>query len=264
MLTPNNPEEFTIWSTDDTCGLFTSHIEQWYISNQNNLFATLTDSIFYSDLPQLLGRSATTYKQSHRTSLFAFDRRPRLELDRKKYTSFVEKLYRQNVLENPRFPEAPETGWISLNNAFRKIDDIVRTTIVVAYADGPGFIAGQIKEFADAHGLNAAIKDHSKDKGYYAHHVYIHLPMHASSPKNATEYPKIDVPIEIQITTELQGALREITHRLYEHERLTGIQQDWKTQFKSNRFRAAYMAHSLRFIEAMIVELRDGFTEDGQ
>jgi hypothetical protein len=260
---PTNPEAFQAWSTEATCGAFHDHVEKWYSANQNNLLTTVTDSAFLAELPRELSVAAESYGREKKTKLFAFDRTPKLALDRKTYKAFLEKLFRANVLDNERFPEAPEGGWVSLNNAFERIDDIVRTTIVVAYADGPEFVVRKIQELASRKTLTVRVKDHAQEKGYYAHHFYVHFPLNVSSPTDAARYPVVSVPIELQVTTELQGTLREITHWLYERERLSGgPRADWKTQFGSGRFRAAYMAHSLRFIEAMVVDLRDGFTKD--
>jgi ppGpp synthetase/RelA/SpoT-type nucleotidyltranferase len=130
--------------------------------------------------------------------------------------------------------------------------------LTVGYADAAEFLALRLRQSAESCGLDCTIKDHAKEKGYYAHHFYARLPVPIASTSSALEYGQRAVPVEIQITTELQGALREVTHKLYERERLEGgLEAGWKQNFSSGRFRAAYMAHSLRFIEAMIVELRD-------
>jgi ppGpp synthetase/RelA/SpoT-type nucleotidyltranferase len=257
MHRPENRTSFMTWSTQATCGVFAPHVANWYLTNQSNLYTTLQDSELQAQMPLLISTARDEYKTACGASLFAFSRTPKLEWNRKSYDSFVDKLFRVNCLENPNFPEPPNGGWCALDTAFERIDDIVRTTIVTAYADGPSFLAGKLTAFANRLGLQARVKDHAQEKGYYAHHVYIRLPLAVSSPTVATHYPESFVWIEIQITTELQGVLREITHRLYERERLEGkLAEDWKAQFQSRRFRAAYMAHSLRFIEAMIIELR--------
>lgn len=264
MIPLRNPGEFMEWSTNDTCGAFTTHMKAWYGINQANLYTTLSDSHFATELPQCLSAAEREYKERCGADLFAFRRTPKLDWNKKPYESFVEKLFRLNCLENPDFPGPPKGGWCSLAKSFEVVDDIIRTTIIVAYADGPTFLAEKIGELAARLGLKFSLKDHAKDKGYYAQHFYMILPLSVSSPTAADEYPELQVPVEIQITTELQGALREITHRLYEQERLQGgLAPDWKTQFRSGRFRAAYMAHSLRFIEAMIVELREAVREPG-
>lgn len=261
---PNTVQEFLRWSTKETCGEFRSYVKSWYGTNQANLSNTLSTSDFLHGLRGCLSDAAGEYRHKCSASLFALSQTPVVEWDKKTYESFVEKLYRLNCVENDGFPEPPDGGWYSLENSFQRIGDIVRTTVTVAYADGPAFLADKIKAHADQLNFDCSVKDHAKDKGYYAHHVSVLLPLAVSSPTAADEYPEMQVPVEIQITTQLQDVLREITHKLYEEERLQGgLPGDWKTQFKSGRFRAAYMAHSLRFIEAMIVELRDALQEKG-
>lgn len=255
---PQNAKEFAQWSSSDTCGEFTMSTKQWYNINQANLFNTVQESDLAQMMAKCLENADKEYKDSYRSSLFAFDRRPDITWHKKPYESFLEKLYRINCIENKNYPDCPSSGWCTLKSSFGRIDDIVRTTLIVAYADAPPFLAKRITALAKSLGLNSTIKDHAKEKGYYAQHIYISLPLVVSNPIDPGDYPEVNVSIEIQVTTELQGALREVTHKLYEQERLTGgLETDWKTQFQSGRFRAAYMAHTLRFIEAMIVDLRD-------
>lgn len=249
--------EFVAWSSETTCGTFSTHVRSWYTVSQANVVSVLHETDFFARLPQTINLAAEVYGRDHGVKLFAFDRTPSLDWNKKGYESFLNKLFRLNCVENANFPSPPVDGWCSLQRSFELVDDIVRTTIVVAYADGPAIVATHLKEAAEAQGLEVRVKDHAKEKGYYAYHVYVSLPVTIGSLHALNEYPTVKVPIEIQITTELQGVLREITHQLYESERDVGsLGSDWKSQFSSGRFRAAYMAHSLRFIEAMIVDLR--------
>lgn len=255
---PSSPDEFVRWSSEATCGVFTQSTKAWYETSQNNLYAQVQEVPFFAELPETLKAIAEDYAKVYGASLFAFEREPTVRWHKKPYKSFVEKLFRINCLHNPNFPHPPEGGWISLDRSYESIDDIVRTTLVVAYADAPYLLAERLAAVAKQAGLACALKDHAQEKGYYAHHVYPKVTIPVASTLAASDYVDRDVAIEIQITTELQGALREITHRLYERERLAGgLEENWKSDFASGRFRAAYMAHSLRFIEAMIVDLRN-------
>jgi ppGpp synthetase/RelA/SpoT-type nucleotidyltranferase len=250
-------EEFMRWSDSKTCGTFTASIQQWYESSQSNLLSRIQDTDFFCSLSKELEAAASKYNEATNTKLFSLNRRPEIAWNKKTYASFAEKIYRHNCLDNNNFPDPPVDGWITLENSYEKIDDIIRTTLVVAYADAPAFLSEKILQSAKTAGMKSYSKDHAKEKGYYAHHVYIDVPVPIASLTRAGDYREFQVPVEIQITTELQGALREITHVLYEKERLSGGPGDrWKHEFDSERFRAAYMAHSLRFIEAMIVDLR--------
>lgn len=254
---PSSPEEFSEWSTSTTCGTFSSSTRVWFELNQNNVFSLLQEHLFFATLQETLTAAAKRFESTTDSQLFALDRQPSIKWSKKSYKSFLEKLYRRNRVENHNFPEPPEGGWITLDNSFERVDDIVRTTIAVAYADGPEFLASYLGVRGEALGLSCVTKDHAKEKGYYAHHFYARMRVPVGLASGGHAYPELAVPVEIQVTTELQGALREITHRLYEEERLDGrLAAGWKQDFASGRFRAAYMAHSLRFIEAMIVDLR--------
>jgi ppGpp synthetase/RelA/SpoT-type nucleotidyltranferase len=255
---PETPQQFSEWSTEATCGRFSRYTPTWYATGQNNLFTQLQDSEFFAQFATLLENSTTEFRQRSRAQLLAVGTAPEVEWHKKSYESFLEKMFRKNCVENLNFPSPPLGGWVSLDSAFSAIDDIVRTTIFVAYADAPDFLAKQIEESAERFNLCVVHKDHVTEKGYYARHVYISLSVPIASLTAGGEFTDQKVAVEVQIATQLQGALREITHFMYERERLNGAQAtDWKRDFRSGRFRAAYMAHSLRFIEAMILEVRD-------
>jgi hypothetical protein len=51
----------------------------------------VTDSPFFGELKSELEQTARDYQSQQSTKLFAFDRVPKLELNRKSYSSFVEK-----------------------------------------------------------------------------------------------------------------------------------------------------------------------------
>jgi hypothetical protein len=258
---PADVAAFRKWSTTATCGDLGHTAEKWYGITQGNVVTQILDSPFFSALPTFLGEASKDYSSEQAgAALVSLGR----ELDpgkfwsRKSASSLFDKLFRLNIVENTGFPDAPPGGWVSLRDAFRfgAVDDMVRTTLVVAYADGPSFLARWLADKAREEGLTSVIKDHAKEKGYYAKHLYVGLSVDVQDPEGG--FGKLTIPVEIQITTELQGVLKEITHLLYEQERVTGpLEADWKESFESGRFRAAYMAHSLRFIEAMIVELRN-------
>lgn len=245
------------WSTAATCGEFTAATPRWYQSVQNNLFATIQEHEFFAGLSEILAVAARVFRDRTGAQLFGPGGTPRVEWNKKTYGSFSEKLYRMNCVENDNFPDPPVGGWVSLERSPSVVDDIVRTTIVVSYADAPAFLAEYLGDVARQKDLIVRIKDHAHEKGYYAYHLYVSPNIPLGSTSGGMQFEESPVPVELQITTVLQGALREVTHKLYEVERLHGgLLEGWKHQFDSGRFRAAYMAHTLRFIEAMIVDLR--------
>jgi ppGpp synthetase/RelA/SpoT-type nucleotidyltranferase len=260
MSKPQTVAEFVSWSTEATCGSFSAHSSTWYWTHQNNLWSVLQASSFLPDLDKTLSAARDSYREETGSELFALGAIPKLDWNKKTYDSLVDKLFRFNCVENPSFPDPPDKGWCRVDSAFGTINDIIRTMCFVAYADGPAFLANQIESCAAAHSLPVSVRAHAEEKGYYAHHVYVRFDVPVLSPHTGL-FEQASTAVEIQIATQLQGALREVTHVLYERERLSGAGLgEWKHDFASGRFRAAYMAHSLRFIEAMIVELRASVT----
>ena len=66
------------------------------------------------------------------------------------------------------------------------------------------------------------------------------------------------LPIEIQITTQLQEVLYDLTHTIYEDLRNGVIRQDdgWKWETENPLFKSAYISHTLHFLESSIVDIR--------
>ena len=71
---------------------------------------------------------------------------------------------------------------------------------------------------------------------------------------------RIDVSIELQITTQLQEVIRKLLHSYYENVRKrAGEREDvkWQWNYKSEEFAANYLGHILHYIEGMIMEVRE-------
>jgi ppGpp synthetase/RelA/SpoT-type nucleotidyltranferase len=184
------------------------------------------------------------------------------QLHVKSYESIVSKLYRANVLNNPRFHGPPKRGWITPRNMFGRINDLVRSTIVCRHIDEPAKIAQQITAKAVALGLKASSRAQTKDEGYYAHHVYVSVPTNLMD-QNWKEFGEA-VVLEIQVTTEMQHMLYELTHRFYDKERNLAPKDDpssWKWDYRSARFSASYLSHTLHLLEGMILQLYEDTEE---
>lgn len=184
------------------------------------------------------------------------------QLHVKSYSSVVSKLYRANVLNNPRFDRSPKKGWITPRNMFGRINDLVRSTIVCRHIDEPAKIAQQIAAKAVSLGLKASSRAQTKDEGYYAHHVYVSVPT-SLMDQNWQEFAEA-VLLEIQVTTEMQHMLYELTHRFYDKERNLAPKDDpgsWKWDYRSARFSASYLSHTLHLLEGMILQLYEDTEE---
>lgn len=214
---------------------------------------TAQEHPFFASLPYFIVEIESAYRKQTGYDLLV--PRSTLELGRKSFDSFVEKAWRKNVIENALFPFAPTLGWITFANCTTTVNDIVRGTLVCRYLDGPEYLARQLKQRANALALESRYYSQQNERGYYAYHFYVKIPVKIIdlSLNASVSY----VEIEIQLSTQLQEVLRDLTHRLYEELRVVEQSDDaWKWDFAQKRFKASYLGHTLHLIEGVIVELR--------
>lgn len=181
-----------------------------------------------------------------------------LKLFSKSYQSLVNKSFRKNILLNARFPNEPENGWVTPENWFTKIKDLLRTTITVKYLDGVQFITDRINRLAEEIGYTFSVDFEAREEGYYAAHITIEGKFNIVDESwNAKE---VVIPVEIQITTQLQEVIKILLHKMYEEARVlptTNINQKWQWDYKSLEFSSNYLGHILHYVEGMILEVRD-------
>jgi hypothetical protein len=230
---------------------------------------------FYLRLEDFLGECQTEYasdkegaelfmsQPGERTDerISVLKQQPELRLLGKPYKSAVEKSFRYNILDG-RFPDEPEGdeergipgGWLTPSNWFQILQDSVRTMIVCKYKDGPEYIADKLDKYAAGLGLGHRSGSREKDYGYYAFHFYVTFPC-----KLSEKLVRTNVAIEIQITTQLQEALYQISHLQYERDRTSSSKplKPWQWDFQSPRFKIGYLSHTLHFLEAILLETRE-------
>ena len=181
----------------------------------------------------------------------------KVELLKKPYESVINKSFRKNILWNNRFPKPPEYGWVTPDNVFSTINDIFRTSFVCKFIDGPKYVTNKLKDFSQYLNLENYSYTHERDEGYYAYHFYVKYPVDIIDEKWSTI--TVNITFEIQITTQLQEVLKELTHQYFESSRIDPNISDlkWKWEYDSPRFRSGYMCHTLHLLEAIIIDLRD-------
>jgi ppGpp synthetase/RelA/SpoT-type nucleotidyltranferase len=234
----------TDWTTDGS--------RRQYDVNSVSLQNIIQQHSFYAEIMVVLRLAAKAYNTSKPTQLFFGD--PAVNLQIKPYASVVSKAYRYNCLNNSRFPREPKDGWYTGSNFYWKVNDLIRACVVCRYADGPSFVAQRIRDHAVSHGLSFECYPMNNDAGYYAYHCYIRIPSFALVEGSVSEG---DVSLEIQITTQLQDAMRELTHSLYADDRMqSSNSRDWKWAFNSRKFKTSYLGHTLHLLEGLIVELK--------
>jgi predicted NAD-dependent protein-ADP-ribosyltransferase YbiA (DUF1768 family) len=94
-------------------------------------------------------------------------------------------------------------------------------------------------------------------EGHYAAHLCVCDTFEV--PGERWDTKSVPVTVEIQITTQLQEAIRRLLHSYYEARRMLPVQErsDWQWEYGSDEFVANYLGHILHYVEGMIMEVRD-------
>ncbi len=186
-----------------------------------------------------------------------------LLFDIKKFDSFLLKTFRKNVLANSLFPNEPKGGWLSPENWLSDINDIVRTSIVVKYLDGVGFLLNKLFEIAEKEGAGPRKYYVGGVDGYYAAHLYI--TKEYELPKMNFETQKISVTVEIQITTQIQEVIKHLLHKHFEKRRIKkpSKPEEWQWDYQCEEFATNYLGHILHYIDGMIIGLKKNNGEIG-
>lgn len=178
-----------------------------------------------------------------------------LELSIKPFDSFFHKTFRKNILQNRHWPEAPDGGWFIPSSCFSRVSDILRTLLVVKYMDGVQFVVDSMESFCKTKGPPFRKHFEARQDGYYAAHSYISRSFEV--PRMTWDSERIDLSIEIQITTQLQETIRQLLHKYYEDRRERPTQERWEWDYRSDEFAANYLGHILHYVEGMIMEIRE-------
>lgn len=257
---PQNIDEYKKWLKDKHDIEISDRTERYYASVTSKIKLDLEDSDFWTQLTKNLREYGGEYLVKTGYPLLI----PRFEpeLREKPFNSFLLKTFRKNILDNQCWPDEPEGGWILPNNWYSKINDIIRTLFVVKYIDGVEFMIERIKSLCKQHGMECRVYLEAREEGYYAAHLYTKREFEI--PKITWDTEKLDVFIEIQITTQLQEVIRKLLHKYYEDRRKRISEEDtkWQWDYKSDEFVANYLGHILHYVEGMIMEIRERQKEE--
>ena len=130
------------------------------------------------------------------------------------------------------------------------------------YLDGVEFLREKIHSACARHSLPCDVVLEAREEGYYAAHVYTRQAFEI--PRLDWDTETVDVSIELQVTTQLQEAIRTLLHKYYEKRRTVGVEEDspWQWDYRSGEFVANYLGHILHYVEGMIMEIRERQTEE--
>jgi ppGpp synthetase/RelA/SpoT-type nucleotidyltranferase len=257
-------EEWVVWAHDELGIDYDAH-GTLFKRNITTIHREVQTHPFFERMPEVLRRCASDYDTETGYPLFAAT--PGFTLKMKTFPDLLNKIYRRNCLWNRNFPNPPKSGWITPDNWFHEIADLVRGLLICRYADGPASVVAGLNHEAAQQGLEFSCRTLERDEGYYAYHSYVVIPVQILAIANGIAEEQ-DVPLktEIQITTQLHDALGDISHEIYQKQRLavTGSTKDWKWNFSSQEFLSSYIGHTLHLIEGLILDLRTKGTDDNR
>jgi ppGpp synthetase/RelA/SpoT-type nucleotidyltranferase len=210
---------------------------------------------FWTSLKRVLPEIDAEYAVSHKFPLVAtFE--PEILI--KSWPSFLEKSYRQNISQNPNYPEPPSQGWCIPPEWYTTIHDIIRTTIVVKYIDGVPLMLDKLKELAETYTLPCISSIETREDGYYGAHF--NLCYICEIPTMTWQKENRAIEFEIQITTQIKDVIKRLLHTYYASQRLSGRPtklSDIAWNYREEEFVATYLGHILHYVEGMIIEVRD-------
>jgi len=227
---------------------------KFYESASAKMKYDFDNSVFWADFSKKLKDFNDQYYEEYNYHLLMHrDSVPKILI--KPFESFLEKTYRKNVLNNKNWPDEPDGGWLIPFEWYTKINDILRTCIVVKYLDGIQFLIEKINTLAASCEVECNCDLEARIDGYYAAHFNLTFPIEIPI---GMEIKRIDVPIEIQITTQLQENIKRLLHEHYTKKRkLSSDGNDWLWDYSSDEFLANNLGHILHYVEGMIMEVRE-------
>jgi hypothetical protein len=252
---PETIDQYVAWASATLGVDFTAAATRIrYETNIQNAQNAVQNSRFMQYLPEFVAKQEQEYHKDTGAGLLMSSE---LRVLTKPFGSAVTKSYRRNVLRNNRFPDPPTDGWISPDSWYSRFDDLVRSTFVCKFLDGPIVLAPALDAYAISTGFSGRHVARNTDDGYYAFHQYTTFPIDVVDAAWQTQTTMME--LEIQLTTQLQEVLRGLTHPLYESARVASNRRDerWKWDHDTPRFRTSYLGHTLHMIEAVIVQVRD-------
>lgn len=174
----------------------------------------------------------------------------------KEWSRFLDKTYRHNVRDNANWPGEPDGGWLEPPSWFVSVKDVVRTLFIVKYMDGVHSLGRALERVAARHGLDTQSNLMSTDLGYYAAHVVVTMPLRVTL--QSWDVTVLDIPFEVQVTTQVQEVIRKLLHEHYEASQEAGLDAEWKWDWEGGPFSANYLGHILHYLEGQIMRVRQG------
>jgi ppGpp synthetase/RelA/SpoT-type nucleotidyltranferase len=229
-------------------------MREYYENTAKHLNRQFTESHFWISLRGRLLNLDQRYLVDNDEYLLALGNNSIQDPTTKPWESLLAKTYRKNVHQYPG--EYPH-GWITPNTWFQRINDILRTTILVRYLDGIDLVCDLVREVAEDHGLELQpVSKEARDYGYYGVHIVVRIPMSMIDPYSALVTRVI--PVELQVSTQIKDVFRNLSHKFYEarRSRLNTAAEKWQWDYGCEEFVPNYLGHMLHYCEGMIMQVR--------
>lgn len=259
-MKPNTIEAYKKWMSDNVDINIDLRMSTHYESVVSKCHTDICESVFWTAFCDSLDAHNQRYTIDTAYPLLLSTAAPNVL--KKPYSSFIDKTFRKNIVNNRSWPKPPNGGWIGPSNWFSRVGDLVRTTIVVKYLDGVEFLVAALEALATDHGLSVKTYFESREEGYYAAHCYVYYEI--AVPTLDWQSEVVRVGLEIQITTQLQEVIRRLLHSHYQERRtkLRNDERSWQWRYRDEEFSANYLGHILHYLEGQIVEIREKKNHD--
>ncbi len=253
---PKDISEYNKWLADNHDVKIDRRVEEWYRSVASRMKDQLEGSEFWVEFARQLREFDYEYEIRTGYGLRARTR-DEVKLIIKPVDSFLLKTFRKNVLDNKQWPDAPQDGWILPHNWYARVSDVIRTRVLVRYLDGVKHLTDRLEALAKKHSLQARTDLEARMEGYYAAHFDV--ASEVEIPRLTWDTERIEVWLEVQVTTQVQELILKFLHKYYEERRRYPAKADkkWQWDYGSKEFSVNYLGHMLHYIEGMIMEIRD-------
>ena len=258
---PENLDEYKKWLSD-TFNLRIDRIGKYYNHSITQLKEDIKNSVAWQSILKNLNNFSEEYEIATNSKLFK--NIDEIELKTKTYESVINKSYRKDFCHAEaakNWPHPSGGDWVLPNNCYSRINDLVRTSLVVRYLDGVSFLAHKIQSVLEENDLSCKIDFESRFEGHYAVHLAIEHDLSVLDifDKNR-EIKDVTVSMEIQIVTQSHEVIRELLHPYYEKRRLSPNKKEyppWEWNYKNEEFNVNYLGHVVQYVDGMIAQVLD-------
>jgi ppGpp synthetase/RelA/SpoT-type nucleotidyltranferase len=233
-------------------------LKEYYEKTTTNMKREFCESDFLRNIQKGMDELNDRYSMDKKFRLLEMSKC--LQMQTKEFDDVIEKCYRNDILQNPKWDKKIQIGdydWTHPLNCFEKLNDTIRSRIVIRYLDGVELVLGILEEVSKRHNIKYDNVEYKADeRGYYGVHFVIKYPFEIQDINGRTR--EIFAKIELQICTQISEVVNELLHQYYEKQRLEPLMVDrkWQWDYDSDEFAPAYIGHISHYIEGMIMQAR--------